>query len=116
MPGIEKIGDQPNKELSPRLKRDLVTIGDILFKNGDSEQAVEYFKRAGLTEKDIEAIKQSNLTEQQERTKEKAGIQRENDEMIGKIYREMAAKAREEGDEDKAKIYELAIKHIGKKK
>lgn len=56
--------DQPRKQ-DPRIIEDWITIGSLLLKNGESEEAMKYFKRAELTEKDIEAVKKEWLTEQE---------------------------------------------------
>ena len=62
--------NQPRKR-DPRIIEDWITIGSLLLKNGDSEEAMKYFKFANLSLEDIKAI----LAEQEkEAEKEKEKI------------------------------------------
>jgi len=102
---MERIEKQPKKDLNPTIKEDLAIIGDILLKR-DPEQAVDYFKRAGLSEGEIQSRLAERIDELGEESEEKIKMRKDAE----KMYEQNLEKARGRGDEEAIKGYEQGLK------
>ena len=102
---MERIEEQPEKKLNPRIKEDLAVIGDILL-DKDPKQALDYFKRAGLSEGEIQSRLGKRIDELGEESEETTKTRKD----VEKMYEENLEEARERDDKEAIKGYEQGLK------
>lgn len=105
---------EDNKEpISQESKQSLIELA-VKFAEINPKLAGEYFKKAGLTMPEIEnALAQQKFKAAEEKEKDrsqKIAMRQEVKEMYNKII----ADAKEEGDEERVRIYEAALAALKK--